>query len=115
MNRSPWLLSLLALAAACDEGGPLSCPLDFTGPVSSAYGDPRLDALFEATGAFSVATAETDAEMRDACNAIAMDLGAAMPATGGSRHRRQPPPASRLPTQSSKAPSRHRRLRCADP
>lgn len=77
MNRSPWLLSLLALAAACDEGGPLSCPLDFTGPVSSAYGDPRLDALFEATGAFSVATAETDAEMRDACNAIAMDLGAA--------------------------------------
>lgn len=78
------VVSMLALAGGlggCGDGGgnglPGTCSLDFSGEVSSNFGEPRIDALLEATGKFSVAAEDLDVTVRTACNAIATDLGAA--------------------------------------
>lgn len=70
----------MVLAGCGDDGGTLpgECSLDFSGEVSSSFGDAELDALFDATGRFSVAAGQIESSVLSACNAISTDLGGAM-------------------------------------
>jgi hypothetical protein len=73
------LVSVVGLVGCGDDGGlvvPGACSLDFSGEVSSNFGEPRIDVLLETTGKFSVAAEDLDVTVRAACNAIATDLGA---------------------------------------
>jgi len=74
MQKTCFLLPLVLAGCLTEED--VTCPHDFTGPVTSLYGDARIDGLFDATGDFSVAARDLDDSMLDACNAIATDLGA---------------------------------------
>ncbi len=73
--------SLALILTSCGEdvgsGVPGACSLDFTRPVDADFGDPRIDALLEATAEFNVNATNLENDVRTACNAIASDLGAA--------------------------------------
>jgi hypothetical protein len=81
-------LALLALMAgsialagsACDTSDPTnigSCDLNFANEVNATFDSGQLDALIEASARFGVTSRELDQGVRDACNAISTDLGAA--------------------------------------
>src|SRR5688572_26321940 len=79
MRRSVMMaLGAATMLLGCgDDGGTLpgECSLDFSGEVNSSFGDAELDALFEATGRFSVAAGQIEADVLSACNGISTDLG----------------------------------------
>ena len=70
--------TVAASASACDSDPsvPGQCALDFSGAVNSNFGEPELDALLEVSAKMSVTATSIEANMNDACNAIAGDLGA---------------------------------------
>ncbi len=78
---------LLAFAAtlslagsACDTSDPTDigrCSLDFASEVNASFDSGQLDALLEASARFGVTSLALETELRSACNAIAVDLGAA--------------------------------------
>ncbi len=79
-NRTKSVISALVAATAlggCVTTDDVTCPHDFTGPVSSLYGDARIDNLFDATGRFSVAAVDLNDQVLDTCNRISTDLGGA--------------------------------------
>lgn len=71
----------IALAgSACDTSDPTNigtCNLNFANEVNATFDSGQLDALIEASARFGVTSRALDMSVRDACNAISTDLGAA--------------------------------------
>ncbi len=73
-------MSLIVLSACAGTGQderrlPAECPYDFSVPFEANTGEPTFDEFLEAVPGVSVEVARIDSEIRDACAAIARDLG----------------------------------------